>query len=85
MPWARWETIAVGREDVDALRSKRIQVHIPVFLKEPSMTLSEIEEYSRMSHLIVVTVEGNKTVGATEFQARGLGNIICLDEFPNIY
>jgi hypothetical protein len=85
IPWARWETIAVGREDVDAVRSKGIQLHIPVFLTEPSMTLDEIEEYSRTSHLIVVTMEVIKTVGAKEFQARGLGNIICLDEFPNIY
>ena len=85
VPWARWETIAVGREDVDAVRSKGIQLHIPVFLNEPSMTLNEIEEYSRTSHLIVVTMELIKTVGAKEFQSRGLGNIICLDEFPNIY
>jgi hypothetical protein len=85
VPWARWETTAVGRADVDALRKKGIQVHIPVFTNEPTMTLDELESYSRSSHLIVITMELIKSLGPKEFQQRGLGNVLCLDEFPQIY
>ena len=85
VPWARWETTAVGREDVDALKAKGIQVHIPVFLDEPDLTLDELDTYSRSSHLIVLTMKLIQTLGAKEFQARGLGNVLCLDEFSHIY
>ena len=85
VPWTRWETTAVGRADVDALAAKGVHIHIPVFLDEPTLTLDELDRYSRSSHLIVITMKIIQSLGAKAFQARGLGNVLCLDEFSQIY
>jgi hypothetical protein len=85
VPWARWETVAVGRDTVDSLVRREIEINIPIFIDEPGITADELHEYAKVSHMIVVTKALMNSLGPDPFDGYQLGNILCLDEFHHIY
>lgn len=85
IPWSRWETLAVGRRTIQALRQKGIEVNIGIFVDEPEMTLEDLQAESKKCHLIAISMELIKQIGAKEFQDAKIGNILCLDEFAQLY
>lgn len=85
IPWARWETCACGLETVKTLQKKGIEVHIPIFIDEPSITFDELELQSRDSHLVVVSLKVIQQIGMDAFKDGRLRNIVCLDEFIHLY
>ena len=85
VPWDRWETAAAGLAVVQALVAKGIEVHIPVLIDEPQIDMETLVALSKKSHLIVISTAIIKTVGPEAFRAANLGNILCLQEFKEIY
>ena len=83
--WDRWETLAVGKETIESLRAKRIQVNIGVLLDEPTLTLEDLKLQSQQTHLIAISMRIIQQVGAKAFQDAKIGNILCLDEFAQLY
>lgn len=85
IPWSRWETVAVGKSCIQILRKKGIDIHISVFVDEPEMSLSDLLAECNQSKLTAVSMRVIQTVGAKAFQDAKIGNILCLDEFPQLY
>jgi len=85
IPWGRWETAAAGLSVIQALLAKGIDVHIPILIDEPGLDLQTLTELSTRSHLLVISTAIIKTVGSEAFRAARLGNVLCLQEFQEIY
>ena len=85
VPWDRWETAAAGLSVVQSLVNKGIEVHIPILIDEPQIDIQTLVALSKKSHLIVISTAIIKTVGPEAFRAANLGNILCLQEFKEIY
>ena len=85
IPWGRWETAAAGLAVVQALLAKGVEVHIPILIDEPELDMNTLLDLSRRSHLLVISTAIIKTVGPEAFRAARLGNVLCLQEFKEIY
>jgi len=85
IPWDRWETCAAGLAVVQTLVEKGIEVHIPILIDEPQIDIQTLVALSKKSHLIVISTAIIKTVGPDAFRAANLGNVLCLQEFKEIY
>ena len=85
IPWNRWETLAVGTSTIDKLREKQITVNIAVLIDEPNLNLEALTRYSQQTRLIAVSMRVIQQVGAKAFQDAKIGNILCLDEFVQLY
>jgi hypothetical protein len=85
IPWGRWETAAVGLSVTKELRSRGIEVHIPILIHEPTLTIQELVSFAESSHLIAISTNIIRAVGEPAFRAANLGNILCLEEFSQIY
>jgi hypothetical protein len=83
--WDRWETLAVGTQNIQSLREKGVKINISVFVDEPEMSLDDLKKQSEQAHLIAISMRIIQQVGAKAFQDAKIGNILCLDEFAQLY
>jgi len=85
IPWSRWETAAAGLSVVESLIEKGIEIHIPILINEPGLNIHTLTSLSNKSHLIVISAAIIKTIGPEAFRNANLGNVLCLEEFKEIY
>ena len=85
IPWSRWETAAAGLSVVKGLIEKGIEVHVPILIHEPGLDIDTLISLSNKSHLIVISAAIIKTIGPEAFRNANLGNVLCLEEFKEIY